>query len=58
MRSIGDVRDDFVKLNEIWYERHKIYRKIFDGTETILRSVLSKFLFYGDNIHHYQEAKK
>ena len=26
-------------------------RKVFDGTETILRSVLSKFLFYGDNIH-------
>lgn len=26
-------------------------RKVFDGTETMLRSVLSKFLFYGDNIY-------
>lgn len=33
MRSIGDVRDKFVKVNGNWYERHYIARKIFDGTE-------------------------
>lgn len=34
-RSIGDVRDDFVKVDGVWYERHKIARHIFDGTEII-----------------------
>lgn len=33
MRSIGDVKDDFVLQNGEWYERHKIFRKVFDGTE-------------------------
>lgn len=33
MRSIGNVRDDFVKQAGVWYERHKIARKVFDGTE-------------------------
>ena len=33
MRSIGDVRDKFVKVNGNWYERHYISRKVFDGTE-------------------------
>ena len=32
-RSIGDVRDCFVKKSDGWYERHYIARKIFDGTE-------------------------
>lgn len=33
-RSIGDVRDKFVKKSDgKWYERHYILRKIFDGTE-------------------------
>lgn len=31
-RSIGDVRDCFVKKSDGWYERHYIARKIFDGT--------------------------
>jgi len=34
MRSIGDVRDKFVKVNGNWFERHYIGRKIFDGTES------------------------
>lgn len=34
MRSIGDVRDCFVKKSDGWYERHYIGRKIFDGTES------------------------
>ena len=33
MRSIGDIRDTFVKKNNKWYERHYIARKIFNGTE-------------------------
>lgn len=33
MRSIGDVRDDFVKTEEGWFERHKIGNDVFDGTE-------------------------
>lgn len=32
-RSIGDVRDCFVKKNGTLYERHYISRVIFDGTE-------------------------
>lgn len=34
-RSIGDVRDRFVKVDEVWKEEHKIKKKIFDGTENI-----------------------
>lgn len=36
MRSIGDIRDDFVKQDGVWYERHYIGRKVFDGTETFI----------------------
>lgn len=35
-RAIGDVKDRFVKQNGVWYEEHKIARKIFDGTENWL----------------------
>ena len=34
-RAIGDIRDEFVKVNDKWFERHYIARKIFDGTEEI-----------------------
>ena len=34
MRSIGDIRDTFIKKDDKWYERHYIARKIFDGTES------------------------
>ena len=33
MRSIGEVRDDFVKQDDVWYERHNIARVVLDGTE-------------------------
>lgn len=33
MRSIGDVRDKFVKVNGNWFERHYIGQKILDGSE-------------------------
>ena len=36
MRSIGDIRDTFIKKDGKWYERHKIKRKIFDGTEPLI----------------------
>lgn len=31
MRSIGDIRDIFIKKNNKWYERHYIARRIFNG---------------------------
>lgn len=34
MRSIGTVRDEFIKVNGEWKERHKIYRYTFTGNET------------------------
>ena len=33
LKAIGDIRDTFIKINDKWYERHYIARKIFDGTE-------------------------
>ena len=33
MRSIGDVKDTFVKVNGVWYERHKIGKYAFNGNE-------------------------
>lgn len=35
-RAIEDVKDRFVKQDGVWYEEHKIFRKIFDGTENWL----------------------
>lgn len=35
-RSIGDVRDKFVKVNGNWFERHYVLRKIFTGTENLI----------------------
>ena len=34
MRSIGDIRDTFIKKNNKWYERHYINRLILNGTES------------------------
>lgn len=33
MRSIGDIRDTFIKKDGKWYERHYINRIIFNGLE-------------------------
>lgn len=33
MRSIGDIRDTFIKKDGKWYERHNIYRYLFTGNE-------------------------
>lgn len=35
MRSIGDVRDKFVKIDGNWFERHYISRYIFTGEEPV-----------------------
>lgn len=35
-KSVGDIRDTFIKKDGKWYERHKIKRKIFDGTEPLI----------------------
>lgn len=34
MRSIGDIRDTFVKVNNKWYERHYIVKTTLGGTES------------------------
>lgn len=34
MRSIGDVRDEFVKENGVWYEKHNLGEVVLGGTET------------------------
>ena len=33
MRSIGDVRDKFVKVNGNWFERHYIRERVLNGSE-------------------------
>ena len=43
MRSIGDVRDKFVKVNGNWYERHYIGRYIFTGNETFTNTGTNRF---------------
>lgn len=34
IRSVGDVKDRFVKQNSVWYEEHNIKRMVFNGTES------------------------
>lgn len=36
-RAVRDIRDTFIKKNNKWFERHYIFRKIFDGTETFTK---------------------
>lgn len=33
MKSTKDIRDTFIKKDGKWYERHNIYRYVFDGNE-------------------------
>lgn len=37
MRSIGNVKDEFVKVNDVWYERHYINSVVLTGEEEIGR---------------------
>ncbi len=50
MRSIGDVRDKFVKVNGNWFERHYIGRKILNGTEN--------WEIYNTHIYLYDDTFK
>ena len=38
MRSIGNVRDEFVKENGVWYERHYIASTVLDITEVLVNN--------------------
>lgn len=33
MRSIGEVRDEFIQVNGNWFERHNIGKVVLDGTQ-------------------------
>lgn len=50
-RAIGDIRDTFILKNNKWYERHKIARKIFDGTEIFNISSNKNNISYYNNIY-------
>ena len=38
MRSIGDIRDVFVKENGVWYERHYIASTVLDITKVLVNN--------------------
>lgn len=50
MRAVDNTRDIFVKVNGVWYERHNILRKTFDGTESWTRGTINvsnqQYTFY------------
>ena len=47
-RAIGEVRDDFVKVDGNWYERHNFNERIYDGvTNTLYYNYLSNQLHCG-----------
>ena len=48
-RSIGDVRDCFVKKSDGWYERHYIGEKILNGTENWGISGNQNYFYYANN---------
>ena len=50
MRSIGDVRDCFVKVDGKLYERHYIGEKILNGTENWLKYSGNMYLYIEDFI--------
>lgn len=54
MRSIGDVRDCFVKKSDGWYERHYIGEVILNSSENIARELISNnfYKFYINNIEN------
>lgn len=54
MRAIGDVKDTFVKIEGVWYERHNIIRKIYDGTEKFETNLTNNgYYAYSENISNY-----
>lgn len=50
-RAIGDTRDTFIKKDDKWHERHKVYRYIFTGDETFIHYMEGNInIFYTHNI--------
>lgn len=49
-RKIGEVPDDFVQINDDWYERHKKGRTLLDGTEEGWATATSSDNFYSARI--------
>ena len=45
-RAIGDVKDRFIKQNDVWYEHHNINRYIFTGNEIFVQGTNGKQLTY------------
>ena len=55
MRSVGNIRDTFIKTNGKWYERHYIARKILDGTEDWSANVNAQFELTGNKYPNYKK---
>lgn len=47
MRSIGNVRDEFVKQDGIWYEKHNLRQRILNGNENWISQTQTGFYRYG-----------
>lgn len=58
-RALGDIRDVFVKQNGIWYEKHSIFRKIFNGTETVgiltVNDTIKRYMYEVSDINNKTE---
>lgn len=50
LRSIGDIKDRFAKVDGVWYEEHKIERYIFTGNENFKLHGSIPSWFYADNV--------
>lgn len=51
LRSVGEVRDTFEKVNGKWFQRHYTNRVIFNGTES-WQNVQGYGIFYINNINN------
>lgn len=47
MRSIGEIRDEFVKQDGVWYEKHNLRERILVGNENWISQAQSGFYRYG-----------
>lgn len=47
MRSIGDIRDGFVKQDGVWYEKHNLRQRILNGNENWISQTQTGFYRYG-----------
>ncbi len=62
LREVGDVKDRPVKVSSVWYEKHLIIRKIFNGTENWSKSSstdIDRYTVYvSDLINEYETTGK